>query len=80
MLLGTTSFCIGSAVSGRYDADRADMARELGISDAVARIMLLGGGYSVYTTMDIRAQRIIEEFFENIINIPKATSETAKKV
>ncbi len=42
-----------------------DLSEKYGIKSGAARLMLLGGGYSVYTTMDITAQRILEEYFEN---------------
>lgn len=52
-----------------------DLSRDRGISESAARIMLLGGGYSVYTTMDIKAQRVLEEFFENKENFPDGVND-----
>ncbi len=52
-----------------------DFAKENGISERAASIRLLGGGYSVYTTMDIRAQKILENFFENKDNFPNEVNE-----
>ena len=46
----------------------ADLADKKSISRDAARIMILNGGLSVYTTMDERAQQIIEDFFENDSN------------
>ncbi len=42
-----------------------DLSKKYKISKSAARMMLLSGGYSVYTTMDVNAQRILEEYFEN---------------
>ena len=51
------------------DATR-DFAEKYGISESAASIRLLGGGYSIYTTMDVKAQRILENYFENTANFP----------
>ena len=47
------------------DEASRDFAKEYGLSEAAARIMLLGGGYSVYTTMDESVQSALEDYFEN---------------
>ena len=39
------------------------------ISERAARIMLSGGGYSIYTTMDIDVQSALREYFENEENL-----------
>ncbi|MBQ8528135.1 MAG: penicillin-binding protein [Clostridia bacterium] len=49
----------------------ADLAEKLSLSDTAARMMLLGGGYSVYTTMDINVQKTLEEYFSDETNFPK---------
>ncbi len=41
-----------------------DLSVKYGLSSSAARLMLLSGGYSVYTTMDIKAQNILEKHFE----------------
>ncbi len=43
----------------------SDISKKYDISLSAARIMLLGGGYMVYTTMDENVQGILEEYFEN---------------
>ncbi len=43
----------------------ADLAKGLNISKAAAEHILLGGGYKIYTTVDIEAQKILEKYFEN---------------
>ena len=49
----------------------ADLSKKYEISTSAARMMLLGGGYRVYTTMDIRVQKILEKYFEDLDNFPK---------
>lgn len=46
-----------------------DLSREYSVSESAAEIMLSGGGYSVYTTMDTRVQSALENFFENEANL-----------
>ncbi len=53
------------------DATR-DLAEKLNISKSAAEHILLGGGHKIYTTMDISAQKILEEYFENKSNFPSA--------
>ena len=48
-----------------------DLEAQYDISYSAARLMLLGGGYKVYTTMNIRAQAILEDYFEDEDNFPK---------
>lgn len=50
-----------------------DLSIKYDISSAAARIMLLGGGYKVYTTMNPRIQSQLEEYFEDSDNFPKET-------
>ncbi len=47
-----------------------DLSKEYEISQAAARIMLLGGGYKVYTTMNPIVQSSLEKYFENTNNFP----------
>ena len=42
-----------------------DYARKNKISESMARILLLSGGYSVYTTMDLKVQNIMENVLSN---------------
>ena len=48
-----------------------DLAEKYDLSESAARMMLLSGGYKVYTTMDIDVQESLEEYFENIANFPE---------
>ena len=47
-----------------------DLAKKYSLSQSAARLLLLGGGYSVYTTMDAGVQETLENFFENGENLP----------
>ncbi len=47
------------------DEAARDYAERYSMSESAARIILLGGGYSVYTTMDSSVQSVLEEYFEN---------------
>ena len=47
-----------------------DLAEKMKLSYTAAEHLLLGGGYKIYTTMDISAQRALEEYFENEENFP----------
>ena len=51
-----------------------DLAKKYELSESAARMMLLGGGYKVYTTMDISVQNALEEYFENLSNFPEETA------
>ena len=47
-----------------------DLAEKYGIALSTARMMLLGGGYKVYTTMNPDVQSTLEEYFEDTDNFP----------
>lgn len=47
-----------------------DLAEKYELSTSAARMMLLGGGYKVYTTMNPEVQSILEKYFENTDNFP----------
>lgn len=53
----------------------ADYSAEYGISASAARMTLLGGGYKVYTTMNIEVQRKLDCYFENTANFPEEIRE-----
>lgn len=55
------------------DEVSADFMKKYGVSEAAARLLLLGGGYEIYTTENIKIQGILEEYFENPDNFPSAT-------
>ena len=48
-----------------------DIGQKYGISNQAARVMLLGGGYNIYTTMDVNVQGALERYFENTDNFPE---------
>ncbi|MBR3806390.1 MAG: transglycosylase domain-containing protein [Clostridia bacterium] len=48
-----------------------ELAKKKNISLSAAEHLLLGGGYKVYTTMDIGVQAALESYFENKENFPE---------
>lgn len=52
----------------------SDLVNRYGISLSAARMMLLGGGYKVYTTMNPDVQGIMEDYFENTENLATEVS------
>jgi len=50
----------------------ADLSEKLGLSEVAARLTLLGGGFTVYTTMNKAAQSILEKYFEDPEHFPTA--------
>lgn len=48
-----------------------DLADKKGISQSVARLLIMNGGLNVYTTVNPKIQAILEEYFENKGNFPK---------
>lgn len=46
-----------------------DLANKYGVTPSSARMMLLQGGYKVYTTMNPQIQTIMENYFENTDNL-----------
>ncbi len=51
----------------------SDLASKYDMSSTAARMMLLGGGYKVFTTMKQSVQQALEEYFENPANLPAET-------
>lgn len=47
-----------------------DLSRKNGISENVARILILNGGLSIYTTVNPKIQKILEDEFNNANNFP----------
>ena len=52
-----------------------DLAKKYEISSSAARVMLLGGGYKVYTTMKTDVQKKLESYFEDGNNFPSEIKE-----
>lgn len=49
----------------------ADLSKKYEISPQAARMMLMSGGYEVYTTMNPQVQSILEDYYENLDNFPE---------
>ncbi len=52
-----------------------DISEKYSISPTAARMLLLGGGYSVYTTMSRDIQTKLEEYFSDTDNFPKEVAD-----
>lgn len=52
-----------------------DLMKRYGYSSSAARFLILNGGLSVYTTIDIEAQRVLENYFENKNNFPASSGK-----
>ena len=48
-----------------------DYAKKMKISESLSRLLIMSGGYSIYTTVDMRIQSTLEEFFEDASNFSK---------
>lgn len=46
-----------------------DYASKMKISESLARMLILSGGYSVYTTVDLRVQEILENTFSDLSSL-----------
>ena len=51
-----------------------DLSEKMNISESAARLMILNGGYSIYTTENPIIQEKLEEYFENLDNFPSDVS------
>ena len=51
-----------------------DLASVTGYDTEVINRMILGGGYQIYSTIDVDVQNAAEEVYENLDNIPKTDS------
>ncbi|MBQ2877116.1 MAG: penicillin-binding protein [Clostridia bacterium] len=47
-----------------------DLAKKYSMSESAAKIMLMGGGYSIYTNMDVSVQSKLESYFSVAENLP----------
>jgi penicillin-binding protein 1A len=50
----------------------ADLMKQKGISESVARLLVLNGGLSLYTTVNPEIQEMLELYFENEANFPES--------
>ena len=62
-------------VEAVIDEVSGDLQAKYEISSSAARMMLLGGGYKVYTTMIPEVQSRLEEYFENTDNFPSEVND-----
>ena len=57
------------------DDASCDLSEKLSISKNAARILLLSGGYSIYTTVNPKIQNILDEYFEDESNFPSSIKD-----
>ena len=50
----------------------ADLAEERGITKGLAEQLINNGGYNIYACMDPRIQRIVDEQYQNVSNLPQS--------
>ena len=58
-------------VESVIDEASLDYSKEHGVSQEAARLILLASGYDVYTTQNVKVQKILDEYFKNPDNFPK---------
>ena len=52
-----------------------DLSEKYHISTSAARMMLMGGGYKIYTTMNVGVQEVMERYFEDLSNLAYETKD-----
>ena len=50
----------------------ADLSKTYGLSRTAASGLLYNGGLSIHTTMDMKMQKAVEAYYENVENFPKS--------
>ncbi len=53
----------------------SDLVKKKNISNSAGRLLVMNGGLTVYTTVDPKIQSILEEYFENLANLPQKCNE-----
>ena len=51
----------------------SDLSKTYGLSRTAASGLLYNGGLSIYTTMDMKMQKAVEAYYENVENFPKSS-------
>lgn len=51
-----------------------DLMEQYGYTEEVCMQMIKTGGYSIYTTIDMNAQKLVDEVYQNLENIPTTDS------
>lgn len=58
----------------------ADLAADKGVSTTVASRLLYSGGYNIYACVDMRIQNILDNYFENLSNLPRAYRSSSQQL
>ena len=61
-----------------YEA-RADLAKQKGITEEAAMLLLTSGGYKIYSTMNPNIQKAMDDVYLDVENLPKTTG-TSKQL
>ncbi len=54
----------------------ADLSKTYGLSRTAASRLLYNGGLSIHTTLDMKMQKAVEAYYENVENFPKSKEGT----
>ena len=57
-----------------YDVVR-DYAEKMNVSESMARLVILSGGFSIYTPIDLRVQNILDNVFTDLDYLPAETKD-----
>ena len=57
-----------------------DLAEAKGISSSVAERLLFSGGYNIYACVDMRIQNIVDSYFQNLSNLPRAYRSSSQQL
>lgn len=57
-----------------------DLAAAKGISTAVAEKLVFSGGYNIYACVDPRIQGIVDDFYQNLYNLPYAYRSSSQQL
>lgn len=58
----------------------ADLMEKFNVNEAAAQLMLYSGGYSIYSTIDVDIQNIVDKVYTNTENLPYADSDLGQSL
>lgn len=58
----------------------ADLSAAKGVSTSVAERLLYSGGYNIYACVDVRIQNILDNYFQNLANLPRAYRTSSQQL
>ncbi len=57
-----------------------DLSAAKGISSSVAERLLFSGGYNIYACVDMRIQNIVDNYFQDLSNLPRAYRTSSQQL